>query len=208
MARVPRREPTGFWSRVFIGAFLVTGAVLCYFLARNITTPVVQLRALASRFSRGDFSARMTLRNVLYRRDEIGALARDFNLMASRIEELVSAQQRLIADVSHELRSPITRLRLALGLVRRRNDADPGLSLARMEREVERLDTLIGQLLTLWRLESLSQPPQMETLDLSALVKEFLRMPVSRRRAWIATYSCSMRGMPDSRRNRSDPQRG
>lgn len=172
VARVPRREPTGFWSRMFIAAFIVTGAVLCYLLARNITMPVVQLRTLAARFSGGDFSARMTLQNVLGRKDEIGGLARDFNLMASRIELLLNAQHRLIADVSHELRSPITRLRLALGLARRRKEMDSGTSLARMEREVERLDILISQLLTLSRLESLSQPPHMETLDLSTLVKE------------------------------------
>jgi two-component system sensor histidine kinase CpxA len=172
VTRVPRRGPTGFWSRMFILAFIATGALLCYLLARNITMPVVQLRMLAARFSHGDFSARMTLRNVLERKDEIGGLARDFNLMASRIELLLNAQNRLIADVSHELRSPITRLRLALGLARRRKETDAGTSLARMEREVERLDLLISQLLTLSRLESLSQPPRMETLDLSGLVKE------------------------------------
>jgi len=172
VARVPRREPSGFWSRVFVGALIITGALLCYLLSRNITLPVLQLRTLTSRFSRGDFSARMTLENVLDRKDEIGGLARDFNQMASRIEMLVKAQHRLIGDVSHELRSPITRLRLALGLARRRKDADVSMSLARMEREVERLDTLIAQLLTLSRLESLTQPPHMETLDLSALLKE------------------------------------
>jgi two-component system sensor histidine kinase CpxA len=172
VARVPRREPTGFWSRMFVGALIITGALLCYLLARHITMPVAQLRTLTSNFSRGDFSARMTLPNVLQRKDEIGGLARDFNVMASRIEMLVNAQHRLIADVSHELRSPLTRLRLALGLLRRRKETDPQISLARMEREVERLDLLISQLLTLSRLESLSQPPRMEALDLGALVKE------------------------------------
>jgi HAMP domain-containing protein len=81
VTRVPRREPTGFWSRMFIAAFIATGALLCYLLARNITMPVVQLRTLAARFSGGDFSARMTLQTVLGRKDEIGGLARDFNRM-------------------------------------------------------------------------------------------------------------------------------
>jgi len=84
----------------------------------------------------------------------------------------MKTQQRLIADVSHELRSPITRLSLALGLVRRNKDGDARTSLARMDRELERLNALIGQLLTLSRLETLNQPPPMEPLDLTALVRE------------------------------------
>jgi two-component system sensor histidine kinase CpxA len=203
VTRVPHREPTGFWSRIFIGAFLATSALLCYLLARNITTPVVQLRMLTSRFSRGDFSARLTLQNVLKRRDEIGGLARDFNVMASRIEVLLDAQNRLIADVSHELRSPITRLRLALGLARRRKEADSGASLARMEREVERLDMLISQLLALSRLETLSQPPPMQAVDLSLLMKEvsadadFEAASMDRSIQLVDCVECRIRGASD-----------
>jgi two-component system sensor histidine kinase CpxA len=109
---------------------------------------------------------------IVQRRDEIGELARDFNHMASRIERLMQAQRRLIANVSHELRSPLTRLSLALGLMRRRSDSGDPISLARMSREIERLNSLIGQLLTLSRLEYLDLPGPMETLDLSAIVHE------------------------------------
>ncbi|HEX6546171.1 MAG TPA: ATP-binding protein [Bryobacteraceae bacterium] len=203
VARVPRREPSGFWSRMYVGALILIGALLCYLLARHITMPVAQLRTLTSEFSRGDFSARMTLPNVLQRKDEIGGLARDFNVMASRIEVLVNAQHRLIADVSHELRSPLTRLRLALGLLRRRKETDAQTSLARMEREVERLDLLISQLLTLSRLESLSQPPRMEALDLSALVKEvfadadFEATSMDRSVQLLECADCRVRGEAD-----------
>jgi two-component system sensor histidine kinase CpxA len=172
VARLPRRERTGFWYRVFVASFIVTGAFLCYVLARHITSPVLHLRQATSRFSRGDLAARITSPSVLERKDEIGGLARDFNQMAARIETLMKAQQRLIADVSHELRSPITRLSLALGLIRRRKESDPANSLARMEREVERLNTLIAQLLTLTRLENLERPQPMESIDLCALVRE------------------------------------
>jgi len=172
VAIVPRREPSGFWSRTFLLLLILTGAVLCYMLARYITAPVVHLRAAASRFSHGDLSARITRASVLRRKDEIRGLAVDFTRMAERIETLLKAQQRLIADVSHELRSPITRLSLAVGLVRRNKEAGMGAPLARMEREVERLNTLIGQLLTLSRLESADQSPPMEILDLGALVRE------------------------------------
>jgi two-component system sensor histidine kinase CpxA len=109
---------------------------------------------------------------LLERKDEVGGLARDFNQMAARIETLLNAQKRLIADVSHELRSPLTRLSLALGLIRRRGDTVSPTSMARMEREVHRLNHLIGQLLTLSRLEALDQPPAKEAIDLAALVQE------------------------------------
>jgi two-component system sensor histidine kinase CpxA len=123
--------------------------------------------------------------------------------MASRIETLLQAQRRLIADVSHELRSPITRLSLALGLMRRHRDGDPRTSLARMEREVERLNTLIGQLLTLSRLESLDQPPPMESMDLEALVQEvaadadFEATHMHRSVRLVESHPCSMRGARD-----------
>jgi two-component system sensor histidine kinase CpxA len=163
----------------------------------------VHLRALTSRFSKGDLSARITLPRVLARQDEIGGLARDFNQMASRIETLLQAQQRLIADVSHELRSPITRLSLAFGLMRRRKDGDSHTSLARMEREVERLNALIAQLLTLSRLESLDQPPPMETIDLAALVQEvaadadFEATNMNRSVRLVECAACSVRGAHD-----------
>jgi two-component system sensor histidine kinase CpxA len=167
-AVLPARQRST-WARAFIVLILVAGGVLCYLLARYISAPVVQLRALTAKFSGGDLSVRVTAPNVLRRRDEIGGLGRDFNQTAARIESLVQAQHRLIADVSHELRSPVTRLSLALALMRRRKEA---VALARMEREVERLNALIGQLLTLSRLECLSQPPPMEVFDLCALVRE------------------------------------
>jgi two-component system, OmpR family, sensor histidine kinase CpxA len=203
LTTVPRREPGGFWSRAFIVSFVLTGAVLCYFLARHITAPVVHLRALTSRFSRGDLTARITLPSVLERKDEIGGLARDFNQMASRIETLLKSQQRLIADVSHELRSPITRLSLAIGLIRRQKEGDPRTSLARMEREVERLNALIAQLLTLSRLESLDQPPPTESIDLSTLVREiavdadFEATSMNRNVRLGECAACSMRGARD-----------
>jgi two-component system sensor histidine kinase CpxA len=199
LVRVPRRESSGLWSRVFVGSFIITGGLLCFLLARHITLPVIHLRALTARFATGDLGARVTAPSVLERGDEIGGLARDFNQMASRIETLMRAQQRLIADVSHELRSPITRLSLALGLVRR----DPSTSLARMQREVERLNTLIAQLLMLSRLESLSQPPPMQILDLAAVIAEvssdadFEAASMDRSVRVLESASCMVRGEPD-----------
>jgi two-component system sensor histidine kinase CpxA len=189
------------WARSFIGLFIITGGLLCYLLARHVSSPVVQVRAATARFSHGELGVRITSARVLQRQDEIGGLARDFNQMATRIETLLRTQQRLIADVSHELRSPITRLSLALGLLRR--ESAPATSLARMEREVERLKALVDQLLTLSRLESLEQPPPMESFELSALVREiaadadFEAANLDRSVRLVESAACLVRGAPD-----------
>ncbi len=203
VASVPGRQASGFWYRAFIFLSILTGGLLCYLLARHITSPVVHLRAAAGRFSGGDLKARIILPSVLERKDEIGALAGDFNRMASRIESLLEAQQRLIADVSHELRSPITRLSLALGLIRRQQEGDAPTSLARMEVEVERLNALISQLLTLSRLESLDQPAPTESIDLKALLQEvaadadFEAINMNRSVRLVECDPCSTRGTFD-----------
>jgi len=202
---VPGRP--GERGRVFVIAFLLMGGVLCFLLARHLTSPMIQLRGLTSRFSQGDLTARIVSSKLLQRRDEIGGLARDFNQMAARIETLLRAQHRLLADVSHELRSPLTRLSLALGLMKRRGEADARGSMARMEREVERLNHLIGQLLTLSRLENLDSAPQMEPIDLSALVQEiavdadFEAASMDRSVRLAECSACTMRGSRDLMRS-------
>ena len=97
---------------------LLTAGLFCWWLARHVTRPITQLRATVNELSGGDLAARSDS-NVTKRADELGDLARDFNAMASRLETLVGAQKRLVADVSHELRSPLARLNVALELARR-----------------------------------------------------------------------------------------
>ena len=111
-----------------------------------------RIRTGFDRLARGDFSVRLTP-DIGRRRDEIADLARDFDTMAKRLEELVSARDRLLAGVSHELRSPLERLQLSIGLARQ----DPSkveTSLDRIGREAERLDEMVGEILTLSKLES------------------------------------------------------
>jgi two-component system sensor histidine kinase CpxA len=201
VALLPRRSMA--WSRAFLVPLILMGLLLSYLLARQLTSPVVHLRSLTSSVARGDLGARVTARRWLARRDEIGGLARDFNHMASQIEALMKAQRRLLADVSHELRSPLTRLRLALGLLRRGTEGRSDAPLARMERDVDRLDGLIGQLLALSRLECLEQPPPMEPLDLQALVQgiagdaDFEARSMERRVRVLECAPCSVLGAPD-----------
>jgi len=150
-------------------AIIISGFI-CALLARYLTRPIVRLRAAAQRIAAGDLRARAGTGGVQL--DEVGQLVKDFDYMADRLEQLIGAQQRLISDVSHELRSPLTRLKLALDLAR--GESHNGLSptLDRIEREAERLSGLVGMLLTLSRLEAGETMPQTEMVHLPDLLAE------------------------------------
>ena len=157
-------------TRYLLPVFLV-GGVFCYWLAKYLSTPMEQLRGVAQELSEGKLTARVD-NKLLKRRDEIGHLGRDFNLMASRIESLVVAQRRLLGDISHELRSPLARQGVALGLARRKAGPEAISALDRIEREGERLNEMIGQLLTLTQLESGIHFLENAKIDLSALLRD------------------------------------
>lgn len=153
---------------LFLCAVLVSG-LACWVVARHIMRPVLGVQQGLRRLARGDLGARMGS-DLAGRTDELGALAADFDATAQRLQELVSAQEMLLRDVSHELRSPLTRLRLALELARR---GGPGLpaQMDRIERECGRLDMLTGQVLRLARLRE-PRARAGAPLDLAALVTE------------------------------------
>ncbi|MDQ3255255.1 MAG: ATP-binding protein [Acidobacteriota bacterium] len=155
-----------------LGAVLLTAGLVCYGLARYLAAPMETLRTGVRRLASGDLSARVGS-HVGARRDEIADLSRDFDLMAERIESLVTSQRRLLGDISHELRSPLARLSVALGLARRRAGEEASgvtSALDRIEREAERLNELIGQLLTLTHLETDPQELEKTRIDLQELV--------------------------------------
>ena len=151
-------------------AVCVTAAAACYGLARHVARPLTTLRTATRELAAGNLAVRVGA--TLGRRpDEFGDLARDFDRMAERIDGLVSAERSLLRDISHELRSPLARLNVALGLARHQAGEDQA-ALDRIEREAERLNSLIGQLLMLARLESGATGPRREPVDLRALVRE------------------------------------
>jgi two-component system OmpR family sensor kinase len=130
----------------------IAGLVFSALLAWYLTRPITRLRGGFDRLAHGDLSVR--LRPVMgRRRDEIADLARDFDAMAERLQQLVGARDRLLHDVSHELRSPLARLNMAIGLARQTPER-VGETLTRIENETGRLDMLVGELLTLSRVES------------------------------------------------------
>jgi signal transduction histidine kinase len=151
--------------------FSVAGAVFCYFISRHLTKPLFQLGAAAADIAQGRLDTRTppALRN---RRDEIADLARNFDRMAEQIEALVTGQRRLLGDVSHELRSPLSRLIVALGLVKQGPPEEATENLERIGLEARRLDTLIGQLLALTRIDTGVDRGAPAALDLTNLVQE------------------------------------
>ncbi|MCP4895655.1 MAG: HAMP domain-containing protein [bacterium] len=152
-------------------ALALVAGLLCFPLARYLASPVGALRTTTHRLAEGVLSARVAPR-VSRRRDEIGDLARDFDTMAERIETLVSSQRRLLRDVSHELRSPLTRLGLALELARAAEPSKATQYLNRVEHESERLNELIRQLLTLTRFDDETAELDTEPFDLVQLLED------------------------------------
>lgn len=153
--------------------FAVASAV-CYFLARSLTAPVRELRAITQRVADGEFSARLE-KKLRGGGSELEDLGNDFNIMAERIEKLIRSQKRLLRDISHELRSPLARLNVALELARSSDsDTDKCNKLDIIEKESGRLNELIGQLLTLTELESAGKKRFNESVNLSQLVTDIV----------------------------------
>jgi signal transduction histidine kinase len=148
--------------------FLVIGvtSVLCWLAAVFVVLPIRNVTATVERFGQGDLSARTKLK----RRDEIGGLARSFNEMAERLERLLVSERRLLEDISHELRSPLARMKLAVKLAR--TSPDPSAALDRVEREVDRIATLTSEIVEVTRLEGDPRLLKLDSVNLRELVQE------------------------------------
>jgi two-component system sensor histidine kinase CpxA len=143
---------------------LVTVVVLYWLATMYITRPVRQLASVVDRFGAGELTARATPRS----KDEIGNLGRSFNAMAERIHTLLTTEQQLLQDVSHELRSPLARLTFEAEMVRRTTDRDAAAT--RMRHEIERLSELVGSLIDMARAEGEPGEVEIEALCLNDLL--------------------------------------
>jgi len=158
---------------------LVVSALASWWLAQHLSAPIRRIqegaRALAAESL--DLQTRGSIRvsaGLEGRRDELAVLARDFDAMADQLRANRDAITRLLRDISHELRSPLARMRVALGLARQ-PPADLPRQLDRLEREIERLDSLISQVLKLARLHGTDAPFARETFDLDEVIEEVVR---------------------------------
>ena len=151
--------------------FTLAGGVFCYLISRYLTKPLDKLGAAAANIAEGRLDTRVDP-SLTNRRDEIADLARNFDRMAERIEALITGERRLLGDISHELRSPLSRLTVALGLVKQGPAEETAENLERIGLEARRLDTLIGQLLALTRIDSGVDRGCPMPFDLTNLVHE------------------------------------
>ena len=155
----------------FLLGLLFVVTVLCFWLAYHIASPIHTIQSAARRVAQGDLSARVP-HAVSMRRDELAALASDFDSMVERIETLIQTQRNLLTSVSHELRSPLARLNVSLAVMRKHASQEAFDICERMERDVARIDALIGQLLTLSRLEAGLPLGERENVNFTLLVQE------------------------------------
>ncbi len=159
----------------------LVGGLVCLLLARYLVSPIERLRAATQAYASGDFSQRVSP-ELGERRDEIADLAHAMDDMAERLDAMLKSQRALLRDVSHELRSPLARVQAALGLARQRGGAAGELD--RIDRETERLNDLIGAILSFSRLESGVRTPVREPVELDQLlldVAEDARLEAGRR---------------------------
>jgi signal transduction histidine kinase len=150
---------------VVLGLLAVAIAMGAYPLVRRITRRLERLQTRVEALGAGDLTARVEVEG----HDEVAYLARSFNRAADRIERLVNAQRTMLAGASHELRSPLARMRMAIELL---SDADRPELRARLSQDIAELDGLIGELLLASRLDALEQLERTEDVDLLALLAE------------------------------------
>jgi len=194
--RDPNREgwsvqvPSQTWW--MLGIFVV----LCYGLARQLTSPLRKMQKTIERFGKGDFTARVNSR----RADELGQLGRTVDQMAERIESLLKSQRRLLQDISHELRSPLARLGVAVELAR--GGGDPDTAFNRIEREADRLNMLVGELIQVTRAEGDPDGLTTEPVRLDELVRvivDDVHIEAERRRVELSLdlAETEMQGNPE-----------
>jgi two-component system sensor histidine kinase CpxA len=161
-------ELPGVPLSILLIALVVSGA-LCFLLARYLASPVDRLRLATRQMASGDLNVRV-LPALKGRRDDLGLLAADLDTMAQRLQHLLDTRQQLLRDVSHELRSPLTRLQLALSLARR-EEGVAERHLARVGCEADRLEQLIARTLRLARLEQPVHSLDQVRIDIDELLK-------------------------------------
>jgi signal transduction histidine kinase len=155
----------------FAVSMFILASLFSLWLAYHIASPIYSIQAAARRVAVGDLKARVPP-GVSKRHDELAALAVDFDSMVDRLEALIRAQKELLSSVSHEVRSPLARINLCLGILKKGWSASSVDVICRMENDVSRVDLLMGQLLMLSRLEARLSSADREEVDLVQILEE------------------------------------
>jgi two-component system sensor histidine kinase CpxA len=151
----------------------IFSAIMCLVIAHYLTKPIERLRDATHELARGNLDIRAG-ENLGNRHDEIADLVRDFDIMAGELRNQIQSERNLLSGVSHELRSPIARIRLALALARDASDEERAEMLNRIEQDTIQLDSMLEQILAVARLESGQQKPKFEQLTLNEVLDDVL----------------------------------
>jgi two-component system sensor histidine kinase CpxA len=161
--------PASVLAAILFSSLLTS--LLCAVLAQYLTRPILRLRDAAHAIARGDLEARAGLSGST-RRDEIADLVTDFDTMADEIHDLVESNKRMLMGASHDLRSPISRIRVALSLASTAPEPERNELLDRIDLELLRLNGIIEQILTVSRLESGQLKSASAPLSLNQVIGE------------------------------------
>ncbi|OIO72062.1 MAG: two-component sensor histidine kinase [Zetaproteobacteria bacterium CG_4_9_14_3_um_filter_49_83] len=176
---------------LFVLTALLAMVIASLLVGRIMTRPIAQLRHITNQLGHGHLDARVPA-SLAGRGDELGELARDFDSMAEKIAALLSAHKQLLRDISHELRSPLARIQIALELARGQGDAGNEDELQRINKEADRINELIEEVLTLSRFDQGMMPLEKQTLSLEALLQsvcEDLQFEATRQECHIEYFS-------------------
>ncbi len=160
-------------SLTILGIALIVSAITSWWLAQHLSAPIRRIQEGARALASENLNIRVS-DGLEGRKDEVAVLARDFDAMADQLRANRAATTQLLRDISHELRSPLARMRVALGLARQ-PPADVTRQLDRLEREIERLDSMISQVLKLARLHGANARIEKESFELDEVIEEVVR---------------------------------
>ncbi len=172
MMRPFQRSPAIYLLWLAIALFL--SGLVCFGFAQYLSRPIRKLQHATKQLSHGDLDTRVS-QAIGNRRDEIADLGQDFDVMAKRLQSLVNNQKQLLSDISHELRSPLARMQLALGLTRKKLGNEVPTEIDRIEQETERLNDLVGQSLTLSRLDAGAAYAKDDFIDIGELLQNIIK---------------------------------
>jgi len=171
MLRPFKRSPAIYL--LWLGIALALSSLVCFWLARYMSKPIKTLQSATKNFSQGNLDIRVA-GLIGNRRDEIADLGQDFDNMAARLQSLINNQKQLLSDISHELRSPLARMQVAIGLAKNKTGDEVASEMLRIEQETNRLDDLIGQSLTLSRLNAGAIYPKDDFIDIGKLLEDIV----------------------------------
>lgn len=157
---------------ILFASTLLVGLLIAYIVAANISKPIKILEHGMNRLAAGELNTRVS-QQLDDRKDELAYLGEQFDKMAAQLQILVEKERHLLHHVSHEMRSPLARIQAIIGLLQARPDKQADY-IVRLENELTRMDTLVGELLTLSRLETANIPMEKEDLPIVAFMQQLV----------------------------------